>query len=55
MKGRKLDSPLKYRHLAKVTLRPFTQFPIDMLRYDNARAMAPCASAGCIAMTTSGD
>ena len=34
--GRKLDSPLKYRHLAKVTLRPFTQFPIDMLRYDNA-------------------
>lgn len=34
--GRKLDSPLKYRHLAKITLRPFSQFPIDMLRYDNA-------------------
>lgn len=36
MKGRKLDMPLKYRHLAKVTLRPFCRFPIDMLRYDNA-------------------
>jgi len=35
MKGSKLDSPLKYSHLLKVTLRPHQSFPLDMLRYDN--------------------
>jgi len=35
MKATKLDSPLKYRHFAKVTVLPFSHFPIDMLRYDN--------------------
>ena len=34
MKGEKLDGSLKYKHLAKVTIKPFHQFPIDMLRYD---------------------
>ena len=36
IKGTKLDTSLKYRHLAMVTTKPFHRFPIDMLRYDNA-------------------
>lgn len=32
VKGEKLDMPLKFVHLAKVTV--FGEFPMDMLRYD---------------------
>lgn len=34
-KAIKLNSPMKWRHIAKVTVRRFGRFPIDMLRYDN--------------------
>ncbi len=34
IKGRKMDEPLKYVHLAKVTVPRFREFPIDMLRRD---------------------
>ncbi len=33
IKGDKIDA-LKYQHFAKVTVKPFSSFPIDMLRYD---------------------
>lgn len=39
MRGRKLDSPRRYCHVALVTLSGVSEFPLDMLRYDSCFPM----------------